>query len=156
LACDRLQDRDVDFALAAGIARADDLFIHLGFTALQALSPSGQSRPFHARADGLVPGEGCALVALKRLEKAVQAGARILGVIRSIGLSNDGRQNGFLAPAVAGQIAAMRSAYEQSGLAPDAVQYVECHATGTARGDAIEIDSIAKVWDTASKPAIGS
>lgn len=156
LACDRLHDRAVDFALAGGLARADDLFIHLGFTALQALSPSGRSRPFHKEADGLVPAEGAALVALKRLSDAIAGGDRIFGVIRAIGLSNDGRQNGFLAPAVAGQIAAMRAAYEQSGLAPDALQYVECHATGTVRGDAIEVESLGEVWGRAPKPALGS
>ncbi len=156
LACDRLHDGDADFALAGGMARADDLFIHLGFTALQALSPSGQSRPFHAQADGLVPGEGAALVALMRLDDAIAAGCRIYGVIRAVGLSNDGRQNGFLAPAASGQVAAMRTAYEQSSLSPSDIGYVECHATGTARGDAIELESLAEVWGGAAKPAIGS
>lgn len=157
LACDRLHDGEVDFAIAGGIARADDLFIHLGFTALQALSPSGRSLPFDRAADGLVPAEGCALVALKRLADAVRDGDRIHGVIRGIGLSNDGRQNGFLAPAQAGQVSAMRSAYEQSGIAPADVGFVECHATGTSRGDAIEIESLAAVWEGArARPAIGS
>ena len=55
LACDALQDGEADVMLAGGVNGADDLFLHLGFTALQALSPSGRSRPFHAEADGLVP-----------------------------------------------------------------------------------------------------
>lgn len=146
LACDALHDGEVDLMLAGGVNGADDLFIHLGFTALQALSPSGRSRPFHSAADGLVPSEGCALVALKRLEDAEKAGNRILGVIRAIGLSNDGRQNGFLAPAAAGQVCAMQAALAQSGLAPRDVSFVDCHATGTSRGDAIEVESLATVY----------
>jgi acyl transferase domain-containing protein/3-hydroxymyristoyl/3-hydroxydecanoyl-(acyl carrier protein) dehydratase len=157
LACDRLHDREIDLALAGGLARADDLFIHLGFTALQAISPSGRSRPFDAAADGLVPAEGAGLALLKRLEDALRDGDRVQGVIRAIGLSNDGRQNGFLAPAKAGQIAAMRCAYEHSGISPHEIAYVECHATGTPRGDAIEIESLAEIWSGEKRrPKIGS
>jgi len=156
IACRRLQDRESDLMLAGGVARADPLFIHLGFTALQALSPSGRSRPLHKGADGLLPAEGAGLVALKRLDDAVAAGDRIFGVIRGIGLSNDGRQSGFLAPATDGQIRAMESAYGQSGLTPQDIDFIECHATGTSRGDTVELESLATVWGDGPKPAIGS
>lgn len=142
LACDVLQDGEADVMLAGGVNGADDMFLHLGFTALQALSPSGRSRPFHAEADGLVPSAGAALVALKRLADAEHAGDRIFGVITGIGLSNDGRQSGFLAPAVAGQTRAMTAALEQAGLLPADIDYVDCHATGTSLGDATELESI--------------
>lgn len=146
LACDALHDGDADVMLAGGVNGSDDLFLHLGFTSLQALSPSGQSRPFHAEADGLVPAHGAALVALKRLEDAERAGDHILGVILGVGLSNDGRQSGFLAPAVGGQTRAMRSALEQAGLTPADIDYVDCHATGTPLGDATELQSIAAAY----------
>ncbi|MEO1270355.1 MAG: polyketide synthase, partial [Myxococcota bacterium] len=89
LACDRLHDGGVDLMVAGAVNAADDLFLHVGFCALQALSPSGQSRPFHAEADGLVPAEGAGLVVLKRLRDAERHGDMILGVIRGVGLSND-------------------------------------------------------------------
>ena len=146
LACDALQDGDADMMLAGGVNGSDDLFLHLGFTALQALSPSGRSRPFHADADGLVPSAGAALVALKRLEDAERAGDHIVGVIVGVGLSNDGRQSGFLAPAVAGQTLAMNAALEQAGLAPSDIDYVDCHATGTSLGDATELESIVAAY----------
>ncbi|SOJ53760.1 Phthiocerol synthesis polyketide synthase type I PpsA [Mycobacterium simulans] len=141
-ACDALQDGEADTMLAGGVNGADDLFLHLGFTALQALSPTGRSRPFHAEADGLVPAQGAALVVLKRLEDAERMGDRIFGVIVGIGLSNDGRQSGFLAPAPAGQIRAMKAALEQADLEPTEVDFVDCHATGTALGDATELESL--------------
>ena len=89
--------------LAGAVNCADDLCIHLGFSALTALSRSGQSRPFHAKADGLVPAEGCAFVALRRLDDAIQDGDTIHGVIRGVGLSNDGRGRGMLVPSSEGQ-----------------------------------------------------
>ncbi|MEC7986797.1 MAG: polyketide synthase, partial [Myxococcota bacterium] len=58
LACDRLHRREADVMLAGAVNRADDLFLHVGFCSLKALSPTGQSRPFHADADGLLPAEG--------------------------------------------------------------------------------------------------
>jgi acyl transferase domain-containing protein len=119
------------------VNHADDFVLHLGFTALGALSPSGESRPFHPEADGLVPAQGAALVVLERLEDACAAGRPVLGVIRGIGLSSDGWSRGLLVPSVDGQIRAMRAAYASSGIAPEEVTLLECHATGTALGDAV-------------------
>lgn len=155
IACDRLQARQADLMLAGAVNAADQLFLHVGFSALNALSRSGQSRPFHRDADGLIPAEGAGFVALKRLEDAQRAGDRILGVIRGVGLSNDGRSGGFLSPARDGQMAAMRAAFAGSGLTPAAVQYVECHATGTPVGDAVEIASLQGVYGAAPL-ALGS
>jgi 3-oxoacyl-(acyl-carrier-protein) synthase/3-hydroxymyristoyl/3-hydroxydecanoyl-(acyl carrier protein) dehydratase/1-acyl-sn-glycerol-3-phosphate acyltransferase len=146
LACDKLHDRTADMMLAGAVCRSDDLFIHVGFCALKAMSQTGQSRPFHADADGLVPGEGCAFVTLKRLRDAIEQGDEILGVIRGVGLSNDGRGRGLLAPNADGQVRAMEQAYRGSGLTAADVQYVECHATGTTVGDATELRSMTRVF----------
>lgn len=156
LACDRLHDRTADLMLAGAVCRSDDLFIHIGFCALRAMSRTGRSRPFHRDADGLVPAEGAAMLALKRLSDAVAAGDRIYGVIRGVGLSNDGRGRGFLAPSSEGQVRAMRAAYAQSGLSPLDVQLAECHATGTSVGDATEVHSMAEVFAGHSDLPIGS
>ncbi len=156
LACDALHDHRADVMLAGGMNRADDLFLHVGFTALGALSRSGRSRPFHRGADGLIPAEGCVIVALKRLEDAVQAGDRILGVIRGVGLSNDGTQGGFLSPSSEGQLRAIASAYEQAEIDPREVSYVECHATGTTIGDGVELEGLRSFFSGASELKIGS
>jgi acyl transferase domain-containing protein/3-hydroxymyristoyl/3-hydroxydecanoyl-(acyl carrier protein) dehydratase len=156
LACDRLHDGTADVALAGGVNHADDLFLHLGFTALSALSPTGRSRPFHRQADGLVPAQGAAVVALKRLADAEEAGDRILGVIRAVGLSNDGRSRGLLVPSEEGQVRAMRAAYTMSGLHPADISLVECHATGTQVGDATEMRSLRTVFEANADLALGS
>ena len=155
-ACDRLHDGAADTMLAGAVCRADDLFIHVGFCALKALSPSAQSRPFHRAADGLLPAEGAGMLVLQRLPDAEQQGRHIYGVIRGIGLSNDGRGQGLLAPSAHGQARAMRLAYAQAGLSPDSIDYVECHATGTPTGDACELRSMAAVFGHSSGPAGGA
>ena len=156
LACDRLQERRADTMLAGAVCCADDLFIHVGFCALQAMSRVGMSRPFHRDADGLVPAEGCGVVVLERLADAERKGRNILGVIRGIGLSNDGRGKGFLAPSEDGQVRAMELAYASAQIAPTDVHYVECHATGTEVGDATEIRSMARVFGGHADLPIGS
>lgn len=156
LACDRLNDHDADVMLAGAVNGCDDLGIHTGFCSLQALSRTGQSRPFHNQADGLVPAEGAALFALVRLEDAIAKGLRILGVIRGIGLSNDGRQGGFLSPNVAGQVSALRQAYATSGLRPQEISYVECHATGTPGGDGVELLALRETFAECGELRIGS
>ncbi len=155
-ACDWLQSGRADLMLAGGVSRVHGLTIHAGFTTLQALSPTGRSRPLHADADGLVPSEGAAVVVLKRLADAQRDGNPILGVIRGIGLSNDGRGSGLLVPSSAGQVRAMTAAYRQSGLSPADIDLVECHATGTRVGDAAEIASCAEVFGRSRRIALGS
>jgi acyl transferase domain-containing protein/3-hydroxymyristoyl/3-hydroxydecanoyl-(acyl carrier protein) dehydratase/1-acyl-sn-glycerol-3-phosphate acyltransferase len=148
LACDVLARREADVMVAGGLNRADDLFIHVGFCALAAMSKSGRSRPFHAEADGLVPAEGAAAVALCRLDDAVAQGLPIHGVLRAVGLSNDGADKGLLVPAESGQRRAMEAAFAQSGLDGSSVQLLEAHATGTPVGDVVEVRSTAEVYRT--------
>ena len=155
-ACEALQDRRSDLMLAGAVSCADDLFLHVGFSALQALSKRGMSRPFHGEADGLVPAQGAGLVALKRLRDAEEAGDRVWGIMRGIGLSNDGRAKGFLAPSSARQVVAMERAYRSAGLRPKDISLVECHATGTVVGDGAEIRSMCEIFAGAKDVPVGS
>lgn len=156
LAVDRLRDGSADLMLAGAVSCADRLLITQGFRALGASSPTGRSRPFHRGADGLVPGEGAVLVALMRLSDAIAARLGVFGVIRAVGLANDGRAGGLLVPAEPGQERALRLAYAQAGVAPETVSLVECHATGTPVGDAVEARSTARVFAGCPDLPIGS
>ncbi|MEB3198866.1 MAG: beta-ketoacyl synthase N-terminal-like domain-containing protein [Candidatus Sericytochromatia bacterium] len=141
LACAELAAGRADLMLAGGLSRPDSLYTQMGFSQLRALSPSGRCAPFDAEGDGLVVGEGAGLVALKRLADAERDGDQIWGVIRGIGTSND-LEGSLLAPHSEGQLRAMREAYRQAGWQPGDVDLVECHATGTPRGDAVEVASL--------------
>ena len=157
IACDRLHDDTADLMLAGAVSGCDGLIIDSGFAALGALSPSGHSRPLQRGADGLIPAEGAALLAFMRLRDAVAAHVPVLGVVRGIGLSNDGRTGGFLVPAEEGQIRAMRAAYRMAGFGPETVELLECHATGTPIGDAVEARSTARYFGGRPEPLpIGS
>ncbi len=156
LACDQLHDRKADIMLAGGVNRADDLLIHIGFCTLQAMSQTGQTRPFHKDADGLVPAEGAGIVVLKRLEDAVADGDKIQCVIRGIGLSNDGKGHGLLVPSEKGQIKAMEMAYKVSGISPADISLLECHATGTPVGDEVEIHSTKHIFEGLTDIPIGT
>ncbi|MFF2643685.1 beta-ketoacyl synthase N-terminal-like domain-containing protein [Streptomyces niveus] len=156
LACDRLHDGTADLMVAGAVSRADPLYLHVGFCGLSATSRTGRSRPFHRDADGLVHGEGAGFVALMRLSDARAAGLPVLGVIRGVGLSNDGRGAGLISPAEEGQVRAMRLAYDAAGVAPGTVSLVECHATGTPVGDAVEARGMAQVFGAGADVPIGS
>lgn len=156
LACDRLHDGTADVMVAGAVSRPDPLYLHMGFCALSATSRTGRSRPFHQDADGLVHGEGAGFVTLMRLPDARSAGLPVLGVIRGVGLSNDGRGSGLISPSEEGQVRAMRLAYDTAGLAPDSVSLVECHATGTPVGDAVEARGMARVFGGGDDVPIGS
>ncbi|MEW6280414.1 MAG: beta-ketoacyl synthase N-terminal-like domain-containing protein, partial [Candidatus Eremiobacterota bacterium] len=149
LACDELWAGRADAMLAGGVSRPDCLYTQMGFTALQALSPSGRCSPFDRSGDGLVVGEGAGVFLLKRLADARRDGDAILGLIRSVGLSND-MGGSLLAPDSEGQLRAMRAAYERAGLTPDEVDFIECHGTGTPAGDQTELSSLVQLRQTHS------
>jgi len=156
LACDQLQSHEADMMLVGGVCAADQLFLHVGFTALNALSPSGQSRPFNSDANGLIPAEGAGFIVIKRLKDAVASKDNILGVVRGIGLSNDGKQGGFLSPSQNGQVQSMKNALQSSGIKPGDIEYIECHATGTSAGDSVEIRSMQEVYGKSSSIHLSS
>ena len=142
LGCDELRSGRLDAVIAGGASRPDCLYTSVGFSQLRALSPSGRCLPFTVEADGLVVGEGAGAFVLMRLSDALAQGARVRAVLRGEGLSND-REGSLLAPAIEGQLRAMQAAYAASGFAPGTVDLIECHGTGTSKGDATELQSLA-------------
>jgi acyl transferase domain-containing protein/3-hydroxymyristoyl/3-hydroxydecanoyl-(acyl carrier protein) dehydratase len=145
LATDELLSGRVDAMLSGGVSRPDPLFTQMGFSQLRALSKRGVCSPFDASGDGLVVGEGAGLFLLKRTEDAVAHGDRIYGVIRGVGLAND-VGGSLLAPMSEGQLRAMRAGYQRAGWQPGDVDLIECHATGTPIGDAVEVASLKQLW----------
>ncbi|MFO7990353.1 MAG: beta-ketoacyl synthase N-terminal-like domain-containing protein [Thermodesulfobacteriota bacterium] len=159
LACEQLMNRKADVMITGGVSRPDSLYTQIGFTQLAALSPSGRCAPFDRQADGLVVGEGCGILVLKRLEDALACKDNIHGIIKGWGVSND-IEGTLVAPASEGQVRAMAAAYDMAGLTPAHLQYMECHGSGTPVGDKVELASIRAVlekYDCLNTPlAIGS
>jgi len=135
-----LQFGRIDTALVGGASycHTDSLVL---FSQAQSLTSRG-SCPFDARADGLVIAEGYVVLVLKTLERAVADGDEIQAVIRSIGISSDGKGKSLWAPREEGQIEAIHRAYGR-GVSPESLQYIEMHATSTQVGDATEMRAMA-------------
>jgi acyl transferase domain-containing protein len=149
LACDELRAGRADAMLAGGLSRPDSLYTQMGFSQLRALAPSGRCAPFDGAGSGLIVGEGAGVLVLKRVADALRDGDTIHAVIRGIGLSNDLEGN-LLSPSSEGQLRALKSAYAQAGWSPDQVDFIECHATGTPVGDAVEFASLSQLWQGAA------
>lgn len=144
-AVDELVAGRADAMLTGGLSRPDCLYTQMGFSALGAISKTGRCAPFDQKSDGLLVGEGAGILVLKRLSDALRDQDHIYATIAGIGLSNDIAGN-LMSPDTEGQMRAMRSAYEQAGWSPDAVDLIECHGTGTPIGDAVEFNSLCKLW----------
>ncbi|WP_030542857.1 type I polyketide synthase [Streptomyces albus] len=139
-----------DTALAAGVNLLLSPHVTLGLQRAGALAPDGRCKAFDAGANGIVRGEGCGVVVLKRLADAERDGDRVLAVIRSTGVNSDGRSNGLTAPSARAQRALLAGAHT----APATVDYVEAHGTGTALGDPIEAGALGHVLGAGSgRPA---
>jgi 3-oxoacyl-(acyl-carrier-protein) synthase/3-hydroxymyristoyl/3-hydroxydecanoyl-(acyl carrier protein) dehydratase len=137
LARDLIASGACDSCLAVGVQRSDSAFLYLGFSQLRALSPTGRSLPLDRRADGLLVGEGGAAVWLMPERRA--EGRRVHARLRGVGLGNDGKAAGLLAPDAGGQARCLRDAWARAALDPNALGYLECHATGTPTGDRAEL-----------------
>src|SRR4029453_10539350 len=93
-----LRAGECDIALAGGVNAILTPDLTIALSQARMLSSSGRCRAFDADADGYVRSEGCGLVVLKRLADAVEAGDRMLAVIRGAAINQDGRSNGLTAP----------------------------------------------------------
>ena len=141
-----LRAGQIDVAVAGGVylnLLPDNL---VGFSRIGAISRSGECRPFDARADGFVMGEGVGAVILKRRQDAERDGDRIYALIRGSACNNDGRSEGPMTPQQGGQLEALRLAYADAGVPPQSVGYVEAHGTATTVGDVVEVGALAEVF----------
>jgi len=133
---------------------------YLEFSAGRALSRIGRCRTFDERADGFVPGEGCAAVLLKPLAAALADGDRIHAVIEAAAVNNDGRTMGISTPNPDAQAAVIRRALALAGRTAEDIGMVEAHGTGTLIGDPIELRALTEVFretsDRVGWCAIGS
>ena len=145
LAVNSLRLGECDMALAGGVTLLLTPAVWVAANQAKILASDGRCKPFSADADGIGWGEGCGLVALKRLEDARRDGDRVLAVIGSVAVNQEGCANGLSAPILA---ALMRKALVRSGLPGSAVQAVEAFGIGLPLGDAIEAQAVADALGT--------
>ncbi|MEU5693260.1 beta-ketoacyl synthase N-terminal-like domain-containing protein [Actinosynnema sp. NPDC020468] len=136
-ACLSLRDGTCDMALVAAIGvQAAEMTV---VSSKARASAPGPSFPFDADARGYVPGEGAVMVALVRAEDAVAKGMPVLGVIRSIGRSSNGRGTAPWSPSQRAEELAITRAWEEGEFTPgEQIDYIEAHGTATQVGDRTE------------------
>ncbi|HEX6711959.1 MAG TPA: beta-ketoacyl-ACP synthase II [Thermoleophilaceae bacterium] len=137
-----VQTGDADAVVTGGSEAALTPLARAAFAALDATSTSGVCRPFDARRDGFIMGEGAGVLVLEDGEKARARGAQILAVVRGVGQSSDAHH--LTAPRAdgAGAAAAIESALADAGIGADAVDYVNAHGTSTPLNDRSETVAI--------------
>ena len=158
-ACQSLLNGDIDMALAGGVSV--DARQKTGYLYQDGMifSPDGHCRPFDRLARGTVRGYGLGIVVLKRVEDAVRDRDHIHAVIRRTAVNNDGQYKiGYTAPGGRGQTDVITTAMVYADVRADSIGYVETHGTGTALGDPIEIEALARAFGNVAPGscAIGS
>lgn len=147
MASQSLLSGECDMALAGGVTIEMPHGIGYLYKENEILSPDGHCHAFDHRAQGTVFGSGAAVVALRRLKDALADGDHIWAVIKGSAINNDGAAKaGYLAPSVEGQAQAVAEALVMSGVSADSIGYVECHGTGTALGDPIEVAALNQAY----------
>ncbi|MCG8422985.1 MAG: type I polyketide synthase [Proteobacteria bacterium] len=146
LACRSLRSGNAELALAGGIKLVLAPEIGMFLRQTGAMSPTGRCSPFDANADGMVQGEGCGVVVLKRLADAQRDGDPIMAVLRGSAVNHDGTGGGLTVPNPQAQTSLIRDALADADLDPSSIAYLEAHGTGTKVGDPIELRAIARAY----------
>jgi 3-oxoacyl-[acyl-carrier-protein] synthase II len=133
-----IESGHVDAVVTGGSEAALTPLSNAAFTALDALSPSGISRPFDKDRDGFVMGEGGAVLVLEEREAAEARGAKILGTLRGYGASADAYHLTAPDKTGGGPSRAMLQSMADAGISPEDVVYVNAHGTSTSLNDAAE------------------
>ena len=145
-ACLSLRAGETTVAIVGGVNALLQPEFSVALSKLGVLSSAGRCRTFDAAAGGMVRGEGCAAVILKRAADAVRDGDRILAIVRGSAVNQDGATNGLTAPSTHSQVAVIRAALATAQLDASRIGFVETHGTGTTLGDPIEVEAIAETY----------
>ncbi|MFE7745047.1 aminotransferase class I/II-fold pyridoxal phosphate-dependent enzyme [Nocardia sp. NPDC057455] len=145
LACSALASGECDQAVAGGVNLVLTPAVGVFYTQAGLSAPDARCKPFSADADGIVRGEGVAVLVLRRLADAQAAGLPIYAVIKGSAVNSDGRSNGITAPNRWAQQQVIGEACERAGVRPEQMDFVEAHGTGTVLGDMIEVKALGQL-----------
>ena len=148
LASQAIKKGEIDFALV-GVAT-----IHTkegsGYLYVPGMnfSEKGHIKAFDSDADGMLGGEGVAVIMIKNAKKAIRDHDNIYAILRGMSVSNDGKEKaGYYAPSIRGQEIAIENAIVKADINPETISYIEAHGTGTKLGDPIEFQALKHVYE---------
>ncbi|MFJ5221008.1 type I polyketide synthase [Streptomyces sp. NPDC088354] len=146
LACQSIRAGETTMALAAGVnlklTPDEDVLL----SQVRMLAPDGRCKFGDARANGFAPSDGVGVIVLKPLSTALADGDHIRALVLGSATSNDGRSHPeLLTPSIEGHIQMLRWAYEDAGVSPADVDFIEAHGTGTPMIDPVEFTALGEV-----------
>ncbi len=138
---------DAEAVVAGGTDNPLLPILYAGFHALRALAndaehPERACKPFDKRRDGFVVGQGAAAMVLESLDSAKARGAEIYAEVVGYASSNDAHDMVASLETGRGSAMAMKRALDKAGMAPEEVDYINPHGTGTALNDRAETAAI--------------
>jgi 3-oxoacyl-[acyl-carrier-protein] synthase II len=137
-----IQSGDAVAVLAGGAEATLTPLATAAFAAMEATSKTGISRPFDARRDGFVMGEGAGVLVLEDAEAARDRGAEVLGEVLGYGSTSDAHHLTAPEPEGRGAAEAIRRALKDADLAAEDVDYVNAHGTSTPLNDRAETSAL--------------
>ncbi|HWF24763.1 MAG TPA: beta-ketoacyl-ACP synthase II [Solirubrobacteraceae bacterium] len=137
-----IQCGDAEAVIAGGSEASLTPLARAAFGAMDATSPSGVSRPFDARRDGFVMGEGAGVLVLESAEMAAARGARVLGEVLGYAATADAHHLTAPDPSGTSAARAITRALADAGLTPEDVDYVNAHGTSTPLNDRSETGAL--------------
>ena len=150
-ATEAIRRGSADVMLAGGTDAIISDIIFTSFGSMRALStrnddPAHACRPFDKERDGLVIGEGSAILVLEKLEHALERGATIYAEI--LGYANNSDAYHFVAsdPQALGATQVIRNGLKDAGISPDQVDYINAHGTATKLNDPAETIAIKNIY----------
>ena len=151
-ACKAILGGECNAALAGGTHVMTNPLWFQNLAGASFLSPTGQCKPFDAKADGYCRGEGIAAVFLKRMSAAIADGDQILGAIASTAVQQNQNCTPIFVPNAPSLSDLFRVVTNQAKLNPQQISVVEAHGTGTPVGDPAEYESIRQVFGGSNRP----
>jgi acyl transferase domain-containing protein/NADPH:quinone reductase-like Zn-dependent oxidoreductase/acyl carrier protein len=140
-----LLDGEIDTAIVGGVNLLLHPFSFIGFSQARMLSPEGLCRAYSENGEGYVRAEGAGVVVLRRTDRALSDGSRSRATLVASGMNSAGRTNGISLPSREAQAQLLRSIYDDNGIDPRALAFIEGHGTGTKVGDPAELWAIGSV-----------
>lgn len=146
-ACQAIYSGECESAVVAGTNLIITPSMTISMTEQGVLSPTGSCKSFDARADGYARGEAINAIYIKKLDDALRDGDPIRAVIRATATNCDGKTPGIANPSAESHEAMIRRAYKVAGITDiSKTGFVECHGTGTAIGDPLEVTAVGNVF----------
>ncbi|CAO2655100.1 Nn.00g101640.m01.CDS01 [Neocucurbitaria sp. VM-36] len=157
-ACAAIHAGDCDAAIVGGSNLILTPECQIFSSSLHSVSPTSRCHTFDESADGYARADGVAAIYIKRLSDAIKDRDPIRAVIRGTAINANGRTGGITHPSPDGQEAVIRRAYERAGITDLSLTgYFECHGTGTAVGDPLEVTALGRVfapWRSTERPLL--